>query len=492
MTTAFTGISGATIACEAPGRGRATGAASADPTGRLAIFSIDVLATCVMLEAAPFRHLLPWQIFEKGLLVAVLLDLALGGNGYLTQIDGIRLREIFYVLCLGWVALRLVLIDPVRLDARIVGITVFFVAIAALDAAVGYAGGNEPAAILAELKPLSYFPMLLFFALTIRKRQDVSLVACIVVASGFVVGAAYLLLLLAATTGFVDYVDVFQFLQRSDEFIFRHNPRGPFVGFFYKGVFYTCVAAIFLLFDPFRKTKLLAAIAVIAIAMTLTRGLGAALLLSLVAGAAMNRNWRRTPVLIGYGVLLAAILFVAVRSETAMKIGSRDLDAQATSARPGDAQRMEDIRFVFRHTTVSTALVGHGLGAPIGGRSRIELTYLEIFYKQGLLGLAPWMFFLAYSFLLYLRLPTETRQFGLAFLLSSLFVAVATATNTFMTGSIGMAVVFIAAASLLVLSRERPHPMPPEDWYGIRRRTPDAPPKGDAETPKAPLEGLSG
>ena len=480
-----------------------------------------------MLEATPFRQLLPWQVFEKGLLVAVLLDLALGGNGYLTQIGGFRLREIFYVLCMAWVALRLVLIDPVRLDATLAGITVFFIAVTALDALIGYIGGSQPAAILAELKPLSYFPMLLFFAVTIRKREDLSLVALILAACGFVVGLIYLMTLLAAAAGFIDYLKAYQFLEKSDEFIFRYSVDGQFIGFFYKGTFYTAVAAIFLLFDPFRKTKLLAAIAVVAMAMTLTRGVCGALLASILAGAALNQNWRRAPVLIGHAVLLAAILLIAIRSETAIRVASRAFQteqpvntppptpAPATTPepaktapaepptleaapagfpklenvvptpvapaekikpdppetwRPGDTRRMEDIGFVLQHTTLSTALVGHGLGAPIGSRNRIELTYVEIFYKQGLLGLAVWMLLFAYSFVLYLRIPAETKQFGLAFLLSSFFVAVATASNTFMTGSIGMAVVFIAATSLLVLSRERPHPMPAENWYGFRRR----------------------
>ncbi len=481
-----------------------------------------------MLEATPFRQLLPWQVFEKGLLVAVLLDLALGGNGYLTQIGGFRLREIFYVLCMAWVVLRLVLIAPVRLDATIAGITIFFIAVTALDALIGYIGGSQPSAILAELKPLSYFPMLLFFAVTIRKREDLSLVAVILAACGFVVGLVYLMTLLAAAAGFIDYLKAYKFLEKSDEFIFRYSVDGRFIGFFYKGTFYTAVAAIFLLFDPFRKTKLLAAIAVIAMAMTLTRGVCGALLASILAGAVLNRNWRRAPVLIGHAVLLAAILSIAIRSETALipppeephsgqridtppippapapvtapepaksapaeppkleaaPAGSPKLETVVPAPvppaeeikpeppetwRPGDTRRMEDIGFVLQHTTLSTALVGHGLGAPIGSRNRIELTYVEIFYKQGLLGLAVWMLLFAYSFVLYLRIPAETKQFGLAFLLSSFFVAVATASNTFMTGSIGMAVVFIAATSLLVLSKERPHPMLAGDWYGLRR-----------------------
>jgi hypothetical protein len=468
-------------------------------------------------EALAFRNTLRWQAFEKGLLVAVLLDLALGGNGYLILIDGFRLREIFYVLCMAWLCLRLVLIDPVRIDATIVGVTIFFVAVTALDVVLGYAGGSQSSAIVAELKPLSYFPMLLFFVVAIRTRQDLSLVARILTACGLLVGLIYLMTLLAAAIGLISYVRVFQFLHKSDEFIFRHNPNGPFIGFFYKGAFYVCIAAIFLLFDPFRKTKLIACVPVIAMGMTLTRGLCGALLASILLGIAMSRNWRRAAVLAGHAVLLMSVLFMAIRSERALLIASGDLysgepverPSLATrpatvaepgkspsresaaprvvekrrltaeeikknypqeTARPGDSQRMDDIGFVAKNTTLLTALVGHGLGAPIGNRNRIEMNYLEVFYKQGLLGLALWAALFAYSFHLYLRVPGETKQFAAVFLVSSFFVAVATASNTFLTGSIGMAVVFIAMAGLLVLSRERPHPMLAKDWYGLHRR----------------------
>jgi O-antigen ligase len=96
------------------------------------------------------------------------------------------------------------------------------------------------------------------------------------------------------------------------------------------------------------------------------------------------------------------------------------------------------------------------------------MTYLEVFYKQGLLGLSVWFALFAYTFYLYLQVPRETREFGLAFFLASLFVFVETASNTFLTGSIGMAAVFIATASLLVLASEPAQPMRLQDWYGRR------------------------
>jgi hypothetical protein len=460
-------------------------------------------AEAVIGRPSSLPRLLPWQIFEKSLLAVVLVELGLGGNGYLTMLDGVRLRVFLYVVCMAWIAVRLTFIEPIRMDPRVVWFTVFFASVTAFGAGLGYVSGNPLSAIIAELKPLFYFPMLLFFAVAIRSGFDLSLVAGILVACGTAVAVFYLLTLSAAAVGFVDYVELFRFLRQSDEFIFRHNPNGPFIGFFYKGTFYICVAAIFLLFDHFRKAWLFAIVPVVAVAMTLTRGLGGALIASILFGMALNQNWRRAPVLLGHAVLLAAVLFLAMRSETALLMASGDLysgerietpaatpvaaspptvQVPATqeppltapprtekrgltaeqirtnypqeTARPGDAERVEDIKFVLQHTSALSAVFGHGLGSPVSGKNRIEMTYVEVFHKQGILGLVVWLCLFAYSFAAYLKIPAQAKQFGVAFLISSFFVAAATASNTFLTGSIGMAVVFIAVVSLSVLSKE--------------------------------------
>src|SRR3546814_3799377 len=85
-----------------------------------------------------------------------------------------------------------------------------------------------------------------------------------VCSSDLLVGVLYLLTLASAYTGVVSYSSIYNLLHQSDEFIFRHNPNyGVFIGFLYKGVFYVCIAALFLLFDPFRWTKFLAAALII-------------------------------------------------------------------------------------------------------------------------------------------------------------------------------------------------------------------------------------
>lgn len=467
------------------------------------------------LSSSKDRH--SWSVFEKTLLVVVLLDLALGGNGYLVQIGGVRLRVMLYVVCMAWAILRLTRIQPIRLDAPLLWISLLFAAVTAIGTARGYLAGYRMEAIAAELKPLSYFPMLFFFLVAIRNREDLSLVARILVACGMLVALLYLMVLLLAATGLVQRSSIWEFLRDNDEFIFRHD---PFVGFFYKGAFYSCVAALFLLFDPFRVTKILAALALVSIAMTLTRGPCIAIVVCMMAGIVLGQKWKQAPMLVMQSSVLLTVLFFAQQGEIDPPVVSspppaaelrdsgtntaelrdpgtntaeRDTtprqdegqvsepskdeclqdslcgklrSSMETITRIGDNIRADDLQYTIQQLDFSMATIGRGLGAPIRGRERIEMTYVEVFYKQGLLGLLVWLALFLYSFHLYRKVPRETKQFGLAFFLASLFVFVETASNTVLTGSIGMAVVFISTASLLVLTRENARPMQPEEWYG--------------------------
>jgi hypothetical protein len=433
----------------------------------------------VMENTAPY-----WRTFEKVLLATVLLEATLGGNGYLILMGDTRLRVLLFSICLVWTLLRLTVIGPVKVPRELVWLSVFYVGLLFADAALGYYRGNRPEAILAELKPLSYFPMLFFFIVTIQKRQDATLVASILVAGGTLLAVLYLMILASMRLGLVEEVAVWQFFHVSDEFIFRGY---PIIGFLYKGAFYVVIAAIFLLFDPFKYSKILAAVTIVATAMTLTRGLALALIVSVVVGVVLGREWRRLPMFAVQVALLVSVVLIAARYDTnyvvspsptvsdnpggvkpSQNIPPMAPQEQESFIRPTDSGRIADIKWFIGDFDWSMALVGRGLGTPFREptRERIELNYIEVFYKQGIWGLAVWLAIFAYTFRSYLRTPRVTRKFGLAFFLSSLFVFVANATNPFLPGSIGMAPVFVALASLLVLSSEEPKPMLRTDWYG--------------------------
>jgi hypothetical protein len=229
--------------------------------------------------------------------------------------------------------------------------------------------------------------------------------------------------------------------------------------------------------------------------MTMTRGLSFALLACIIAATALGRQWRRVPMYAVQAALLVGVVLVASSFDTSLQPPTL---AVATSAprptaapttltgravalstelattmaaplvRPTDDGRLADIKFVLAEMDASMVAVGRGLGVPIRNpdRERIELNYLEIFYKQGIFGLLFWGAIFLYLSRLYYLTPPETKQFGLAFYLGSLFVFVANTTNPFLPGSMGMAPVFVALAALLVLSNEPRRPMQARDWYG--------------------------
>lgn len=399
-------------------------------------------------------------LVEKGLLLAVLFEILLGGNGYLTKLGDFRLREMLFGFCIAWVPFRLFIYRPLRLEWQFWALMLAFVGTTAFSTLLGYFGGSRPGAIVAELKPLSYFFMLPFFAVAIRERADVVLVSRVIIACGVALALAYLAVLAVAYSGLVRYTEIYSFLRQSDEFIFRHHPRGPFVGFLYKGSFHVCVALIFLLLHPHARSKILASLLAISVAMTLTRGLAAAIIGSMTVGAFMNRRLVRLPATALQMALLIGVLVMATQIETQLlsdefgkQTYSDDTGEGTILLRPTDSIRMKDIATVLNNLSPSSVLVGHGLGSKIGERERIEMNYLELLAKQGLLGLALWGGVFLFGLFLYMKLPAAAKQFGLPFFLALLFVFLATTTNTFLTGSIGMSTVFIALAALSTLRR---------------------------------------
>ncbi|MGY8709153.1 hypothetical protein RAD16_25710 [Bradyrhizobium sp. 18BD] len=427
------------------------------------------------------------------LLIFVVTDLALGGNGYLAKLGSFRLRDLLFVLCMLWAVASVVARPECRPPRAIWWLFAMFFGVTSFGFVYGYLAGNfdtgyvlssgsdmvadasPAAAVMLELKPLLYFPMLLFFVVAIRSRIDVTTVVSILVASGVLLAACYLLLLLSASLGLVSYAGIHDALFVSDEFIFRQtvDKHAPFVGFFYKGMFYVCIAAVLLSLDPFKMTKIAGAIAAAAVALTLTRSLTFALAACLVVGFVMTRD-RRALQLAGQLAVLIAVMLFAHQADTNLRAEFERSSVEhprnkppagesivKNFERPTDSYRSGDIRFVADRLDFRTLLIGRGFGAKIDQRSRIELNYLEVFYKQGLLGLATWFILFGAICWLYRRIPACNKTLALALLLASLFVFVSTAATTFLTGSIGMGMAFIAISSLSVLSRETK----PVAWY---------------------------
>ena len=122
-----------------------------------------------------------------------------------------------------------------------------------------------------------------------------------------------------------------------------------------------------------------------------------------------------------------------------------------------DEIRLADLNIILSELDASMLIFGKGIGALIGERPRIEMNYPEILYKQGIIGLLPWVAVLLVNFMAFQRVRGSMRQQALVFHLAALFVYFATATNTFLTGSIGMSIVLISTVVLLVMNKSQVH-----------------------------------
>jgi len=119
-----------------------------------------------------------------------------------------------------------------------------------------------------------------------------------------------------------------------------------------------------------------------------------------------------------------------------------------------DATRIETLHEVGERITPISLIFGNGLGVGVPIRpEHMEISYIEIFHKQGLLGSIWW----ASMFILLLMRYRKSRrikyQYAQPLLLSALFVAFESATNNFVNNPIGIFVWITALVCLDVIAK---------------------------------------
>ena len=113
-----------------------------------------------------------------------------------------------------------------------------------------------------------------------------------------------------------------------------------------------------------------------------------------------------------------------------------------------DMVRVITAQQVWHAATPLSIFVGHGFGIGVPERIiHMEVSYLEIFHKQGLAGLFFWFIILCVLIGGYSKATLNgNRDIALPFLLSSLFIYFQTLTNPFLNNPIGMSMILISIA----------------------------------------------
>jgi len=367
------------------------------------------------------------------------VEVCIGGSGGLLRYDFITLRKIDFVIAV--IITVLLYFFNNKLDYEITNITFTFLVLLVFSTILGFLNYGNDARIYENFFMQSFFLLLPFYPLFIKQKRDVLLITRLFIFSSALLAISYLLLWLLILTGILPFLTVYSFLTQSEEFMGRGG-----IAFWYKGFLYLCVGIYFVsLINKTVTKRVLQAIIFTALILTFTRGFIAALFATAIIFNFFFKNIIRSGIILIIGVLGFVYL-------------SSTLEEVSFNRDSSDEVRYMQIEQVAKSITPVSFFVGHGLGEGVAIReNHLEINYLEVFHKQGILGLLFWFFLLGYIVFLYWRIKRSgngNEVYARPFLLATIFVYIESFTNPFLTNSIGMNIVMVSLVCLSILKKQ--------------------------------------
>ncbi len=406
-----------------------------------------------------------------GLFGLSLTELILGGGGRWFDWGFLTPRMLLFAACqLTW------LISWARghfqPGSRIFLLTAIPLAGMALAAANGLMNGGPTAAVFADLKPLLFILNLPFYRLILRDPIARLWLVQIFRWVGLVMACAYLIFWSMWQSDWIDGWAFYQSTESMGEFFFRGN-----MGFFYKGFIFLPIALFFWQTMKSKWKYIAHTLLYIAILLTFTRAIWLVLLFfplrAIWLGGGRNRLAWLGLFLMLIGPWLVEVGVVNNRNEREfleLKGGpypnqeylenypypewqmslSYAFGQGIANRHFSMMERFVQIDEVVQRIGPMSLLFGHGfgLGTPLKP-VHMEISYLEIFHKQGLLGLVSWGLLFLALWIQYRRssglLPFE-RGISSALFHSAFLLFTISFFNPFINSPMGIAVLAMGIA----------------------------------------------
>ncbi|MBS9383922.1 MAG: hypothetical protein HEQ24_06640 [Dolichospermum sp. BR01] len=379
------------------------------------------------------------NLFNDGLLSVIVLELMIGGSGRFLEVGSVTARMLLYVLAMIY-SLFLFARGTV-INKYYINLTILFFILSSFSLLIGLFNHADPNLIWEDLKQLLYFPMIIFFSIVINTYAKVVKVSYLIKLSSIVLLVSYLSVLLAVQLGVIPFNVLYDFMSDSDQFVFRGE-----TGFVYRGFIVLCFGVFFFVLEKHILSKIMGGFMFIGIVLTFTRGFIYSTILVLVSYLAYFNLKTKN--------LLNVILLIMLPSVIAASFLSWFLETLGDKGE-SDSVRLENIQQVLDGIDNTSFFIGHGLGVGVEIRPvHMEISYLEIFHKQGVLGLIFWTCILL---ILIIKFTSACRHgnnlIATSFFLSSIFVFIQSLTNPYLNNPIGMSIIIISIVCLDVLSK---------------------------------------
>ena len=297
-----------------------------------------------------------------------------------------------------------------------------------LSGVVGYVNRASIGAILEDFKPLSFIYVLLFFSVVIKRIEDIDKICKIVKIGSLILGGGYILVVLLLFFKQIDFASFYLRQYEIGEVMFRDDTL-----FFYKGFMYLCVGFFFFLLSKGKYSLIPLLFLFSCIVLTLTRGfILFTVLITLYYVFFISKN-----VLIKWLFFIMGLFSVMILIPILLETLGDKSDS--------DIVRYTQINQVTSAINPVSFLIGHGFGIGVPIREvHMELSFLEIFHKQGLLGLCFWFGIFIHIFIMYFNIKDKKyKEIALPFLLSVVFVILQSTTNPYMNNPIGLTMILI-------------------------------------------------
>lgn len=299
--------------------------------------------------------------------------------------------------------------------------------------AIGFVNGAfseaDPNLIFEDIKPLLFLFMVNFFAININSINDIKKVSSVIKFSSLIMAIAYLLIVVGLNFGFIDFSKFYEEQSETSEIFFRGENF-----FFYKGFLYLGIGFLFYLLERGFRNQVCAFIVFVSLCLTLTRGfIIAAFLLYLYYIFFVTKSFFLRYLAVGLSIA-GLFYFVPILIES---LGDKSAS---------DLIRIITVDQVLDKINFYSLFFGHGFGVGVVIRPvHMEISFLEIFHKQGLVGLFFWFGFLFFLFNKFRKIKSvKLKQLGLPFLLSVFFVYIQSFTNPFVNNPIGISILIIS------------------------------------------------
>ena len=379
------------------------------------------------------------RLVRRGVLTLILLEVFLGGGGRLIDVGTLSIRMYIFLfsMCLG----GLFLFARPIVKTQVVTILLTATIAICLELLVGYIHHHEKRLIFEDVKPLLFVYSLLFMPFLIRDSSDVNLIMRLLRGSAIILALSYLLILGLIHTNTIAFKPFYNWCYQTQEFFFR----GEFA-FFYKGFFFMCVGIFFYRWADGLWSKAAIIIILTAIILTFTRGF----ILTFLIVAFIYLFFIMARVVYLFLFALSMIIIVPVIWRFVSNEGMIDRQTSNT-------HRIDQIIQVIDETTPSSILIGHGFGKNVASRQdlHLEIAYLEIFHKQGVVGLLFWLYLLYVILINYRKAVKVNPDKATPFLLAVLFAYIQSLTNPFVNNPLGITLLVISFLCLHHLQSDK-------------------------------------